>query len=54
MIRYSKEEGFIKPHGIKFRQNQDPNIILPEVAIGVFSRHLFNDIIKEFNCQEVG
>lgn len=54
MIRYSKEEGLIKPHGIKFRQNQDPNIILPEVAIGVFSRHLFNDTIKEFNCHEVG
>lgn len=54
MIRYSTEEGLIKPHGIKFRQNQDSNIILPEVAIGVFSRHLFNDTIKEFNCHEVG
>ena len=54
MIRYSTEEGLIKPHGIKFRQNQDPNIILPEVAIGVFSRHLFEDTVKKFNCQEVG
>ena len=54
MIRYSTEEGFIKPHGIKFRSGQDSNIVLPEVAIGVFSRHLFEDTVKEFNCQEVG
>lgn len=54
MIRYSKENDFNKCYRIKFRQNQDPNIILPEVAIGVFSRHLFEDIVKEFNCQEVG
>ena len=54
MIRYSKEEGLIKPHGIKFRSGQDSNIVLPEVAIGVFSRHLFEDTVKEFNCQEVG
>jgi len=30
MIKYSSEEGFIKPSGIKFREGQDPNIILPE------------------------
>ena len=54
MICYSSEEGFIRPKGIKFRPNQDPNIILPEVAIGVFSRHLFENIIQEFSCQEVG
>lgn len=54
MIRYSTEEGIIKPHGIKFRSGQDSNIVLPEVAIGVFSRHLFEDTVKEFNCQEVG
>ena len=51
MIRDSTEEGFIKPHGIKFRSGQDSNIVLPEVAIGVFSRHLFEDTVKEFNCQ---
>ena len=54
MIRYSDEEGFIKPKGIKFREGQDKNIVLPKVAVGVFSRHLFKDVIEKFNCNEVG
>lgn len=54
MIRYSEEEGFIRPQGIKFRDNQDKNIILPSVAVGVFSRHLFNDLVSKFSCNEVG
>lgn len=54
MIIYSKEEGFIRPQGIKFRDGQDPNIKLPEVAIGVFSRHLFYDTVEKFSCNEVG
>lgn len=54
MIRYSNEEGFIKPHGIKFRDGQDKSIKLPNVAVGVFSRHLFQDVINKFNCTEVG
>ena len=54
MITYSSQEGFIKPRGIKFREGQDKNIILPEVAVGVFSRHLFNDIVEKFSCNEVG
>lgn len=54
MIRYSNEEGFIKPKGIKFRENQDNTLKLPKVAIGVFSRHLFKDVIEKFNCKEVG
>lgn len=54
MIRYSNEEGFIKPKGIKFRENQDSTLKLPKVAIGVFSRHLFKDVIEKFNCKEVG
>ena len=54
MIKYSKEEGFIKAEGIKFREGQDPNIRLPKVAVGVFSRHLFDDVIQKFNCREVG
>ena len=54
MIRYSNEEGFIRPKGIKFRENQDKNIRLPKVAVGVFSRHLFKDVIEKFNCKEVG
>lgn len=54
MIRYSTEEGFIKAKGIKFREGQDKNIKLPKVAVGVFSRHLFEDVIRKFNCREVG
>lgn len=54
MIRYSDEEGFIKPKGIKFRDGQDRNIRLPRVAVGVFSRHLFYDVVKKFKCKEIG
>ena len=54
MIKYSDEEGFIKPKGIKFRDGQDKNIRLPEVAVLVFSRHLFNDVVEKFQCMEVG
>lgn len=54
MIRYSNEEGFIKAKGIAFRDNQDKNILLPKVGVGVFSRHLFHDMIEKFNCREVG
>ena len=54
MIRYSEEEGFIRSKGIKFREGQDKNIRLPKVAVGVFSRHLFEDVIEKFSCLEVG
>ena len=54
MIRYSEEEGFIKPTGIRFREGQDEYIILPKVAVGVFSHHLFRDVIQRFSCKEVG
>ena len=54
MIRFGNGEPFIKPKHIKFREGQDPNIRLPKVAIGVFSRHLFQDIIEKFSCKEVG
>ena len=54
MIKYDKGEPFIKPHGIKFREEQDPNIKLPKVAVGVFSRHLFKDIVEKFSTKEVG
>lgn len=54
MIRYSNEEGFIKPMGLKFREGQDKNIRLPLVAVCVFSRHLFNDVINKFSCTAVG
>ena len=54
MIKYSLEEGFIKSDGIKFKEGQDPNIKLPKVAVGVFSRHLFYDVVEKFSCLEVG
>lgn len=54
MIRFSNEEGFIKAKGIKFREGQDNDIVLPKVAVGVFSRHLFDDIVEKFSCNEVG
>ena len=54
MIKYSNENGFISAKGIKFRDNQNKDIILPKVAVGVFSRHLFNDVIEKFNSMEVG
>ena len=54
MIRYSEQEGFIRPKGIKFKEEQDPNIRLPRVAVGVFSRHLFYDVVQKFSCREVG
>ena len=54
MIRYDNSEPFIKPKGIKFRDGQDSKIILPKVAIGVFSSHLFKDIVEKFSTKEVG
>ena len=54
MIRYSDEEGFIRPKGISFRQGQDKNIRLPKVAVGVFSRYLYEDVVEKFSCLEVG
>lgn len=54
MIRYSEQEGFIRPRGIKFKEGQNPNIRLPKVAVGVFSRHLFYDVVQKFQCREVG
>ena len=54
MIKYYDEEGFIKPTGIKFREGQDENVILPKVAVGVFSRYLFFDVVEKYSCKEVG
>ena len=54
MIKYSNEEGFIRPKGIKFRKDQNCNIRLPKVAVGVFSHHLYEDVIEKFECMEVG
>lgn len=54
MIRFDNSEPFIKPKGIKFREGQDSSIRLPKVAIGVFSSHLFKDIVEKFSTKEVG
>ena len=54
MIRFDDSEPFIKPHGIKFKEGQNPNIVLPKVAVGVFSNHLFKDIVEKFSTNEVG
>ena len=54
MIKYSNEEGFIRPKGIKFRDGQNADIKLPKVAVGVFSHHLYEDVIEKFECMEVG
>lgn len=54
MIKYSNGEGLIKPQGIKFREGQDSSIVLPKVAVGVFSRHLFEDVVEKYSCKEVG
>ena len=54
MIKFDNSEPFIKPNGIKFREGQDSSIILPKVAVGVFSSHLYKDIIEKFSTKEVG
>lgn len=55
MIIYSNEEGFIKPRGIKNKEGiHDPNIKLPHIGIGVFSKHLLNDMVKKFKCEKIG
>ena len=53
MFLYGKDEPMIKPKGIHFRDNQ-ANITLPEVAVGVFSNYLFEDVVAKFPCREVG
>lgn len=52
MIKYSKEEGFIKPVGInnKFGKVTD----VPKTAIGVFSKQLYDDIVEKFSSCEIG
>ena len=46
MIIYSEQEGIINPMGIKLNGQHDKSIVLPEVAVGVFSFHLFEHIIN--------
>ena len=51
MIIFGKEEPVIKTHGVHL--TSDINIF-PEVAVGVFSRHLFSDIVSKYQCVKVG
>ena len=55
MIIYSKEEGLIKPYGIKrLDGTRDVNYKLPHIAVGVFSQYLLEDIVGKFECEKVG
>ena len=55
MILYSNEEEFIKSRGIRNNDGlHDLNIELPHIAVGVFSEHLLNYIVKNFKCEKVG
>lgn len=51
MIRLGKKEPLIRPKGLEFKKGQD-NIRLPKVAIGVFSKHLFNEIVRNSNARK--
>lgn len=55
MIIYSKEQGLIKPYGIKkLDGTRDINYKLPHIAVGVFSEYLIDDIVEKFECKKVG
>lgn len=55
MIKFSKEDGMIKPTGIrKLDGKHDMNLSLPHITIGVFSECLLNDIVQKFLCEKVG
>lgn len=54
MIKYSNEEGFIKAKPIKSIDGKTRIHNLPKIAVGVFSRHLYEDVISKFPCEEIG
>ena len=55
MIIYSKGQGLIKPCGIKkLDGTRDINYKLPNIAVGVFSEYLLEDIVEKFECKKVG
>lgn len=54
MIIFGKGEPMIKTKGIHSLLDNDEKLILPKVAVGVFSRHLYQDIIEKYSCKEVG
>ncbi len=55
MIRYSDEDGFIKSNGIRDKfDSRKEKVVLPKIAIGVFSIKLLESIVEKFNCEKVG
>jgi len=52
VIKFSKGKSFIKPDGVIFYD--DKKFSLPKVAIGVFSKHLYDKMIENNKCYEVG
>ena len=51
MIIFGKDEPVIITRGIHLLEE---NVIFPKVAVGVFSIHLFNDIIAKYQCRQIG
>lgn len=53
MIKYSNGEGIVRISGLH-KDEKRIDITLPRVAIGVFSRYLYQEVIEKFPSQEVG
>ena len=51
MIITGKGEPVIKTHGVHLTSDIS---IFPHVAVGVFSHHLFEDIVSKYQCNKVG
>lgn len=54
MIRLGTDEAVIKSKGIHFYREEDKDTVFPKVAVGVFSRHLYYDIVSKYQCNEIG
>ena len=44
----------LKHMDLNIEKDKIKNIKLPSVAVGVFSRHLFDDVIEKYSALEVG
>lgn len=53
MIKYSDDEGIVRISGLH-KDNERIDSKLPSVAVGVFSRYLYQDIIEKFQSVNVG
>ena len=53
MIKYSDGEGIVRINGLHNDEERIKNK-LPSVAIGVFSRYLYQEVIEKFPSYEVG